>query len=99
MPEEFWIVGIIKDYHKRVKDNLWVLVIDKKDARHKLQRLSKVDDYSWISYCYDSAYKAELTMKNYLSEKFRNRYRFRILHYVRGEFLDDWVSDNTQQKN
>ena len=91
--EEFWIVGIIKDYHKRVKDNLWVLVMDEKDAHHRLKRLSEVKDYSWISYRYDSAYKAELTLKNYLAEKFRNRYDFKILHYVGGKFLDDWIPE------
>lgn len=92
--EEFWVVGIIKDYHKKVKDNLWVLVMDKKDAHHKLQRLSKVTDYFWISYRYKSAYEAELTLNNYLRERFKNRYRFKILHYVGGKFLDDWVSKN-----
>ncbi len=94
--EEFWVVGIIKDYHKRVKDNLWVLVMDEKDAHHKLQRLSKVKDYSWVSYRYDSAYKAELTMKHYLLEKFRYRYEFRILHYVGGKILDDWVPESKE---
>jgi len=97
MSEEFWIIGIIKNYHKRVKDNLWVLVIDKKDAHHRLQRLSKVDDYSWISYCYDSAYKAELTLNNLLREKFRNRYKFKILHYNRGKFLDYHAESNTER--
>jgi hypothetical protein len=94
MSTEFWVIGIIKDYHKRVKDNLWVLVLDEKDAHHRLQRLSKVKDPSWISYRYDSAYKAELTYKNYLKEKFRNRYGFKILHYVDGKFLDDWVPED-----
>jgi hypothetical protein len=97
MPEEFWIVGIIKDYHKRVKDNLWVLVMDEKDAHHKLQRLSKVKDYSWISYRYDSRYKAELTLKNFLKKKFRCRYEFKILHYAEGRFLDDWIPEDYQQ--
>ena len=94
--EEFWVVGIIKDYHKRINDNLWVLVLDEKDAHHKLQRLSKVKDYSWICYRYDSAYKAELTVIHYLTEKFRNRYEFRILHYVGGKFLDDWISEGKE---
>ena len=97
MPEEFWVVGIIKDYHKRIKDNLWVLVMDEKDAHHKLQRLSKVKDYSWISYRYDSEYKAELTLKNFLKEKFRCRYSFKILHYAEGRFLDDWIQEDYQQ--
>ena len=92
--EEFWIVGIIKDYHKRIKDNLWVLVLDEKDAHHRLQRLSKVKDYSWTSYRYDSVSKAEYVLKNFINEKFKNRYRFKILHYVGGKFLDDWVSKN-----
>ncbi len=96
MSEEFWIIGIIKDNHKRVKDNLWVLVTDKKDASHKLQRLSKVDDYFWVSYCYDSAYRAELTLKNFLKEKFKNRYKFKILHYIGGKFLDYHAENNTE---
>ena len=93
MSTEFWVVGIIKDYHKRVRDNLWVLVLDKKDAHYKLQRLSKVKDPSWISGRYDSANKAELTYKKYIKEEFRNRYGFKILHYVDGKFLDDWVPE------
>jgi hypothetical protein len=96
MSEEFWIVGIIKDCHKRVKDNLWVLVTDEKDASHRLQRLSKVNDYFWISFCYDSAYKAELTLKNYLKEKFKNKYKFKILHYIGGKFLDYHAENNTE---
>jgi hypothetical protein len=96
MSEEFWIVGIIKERNKRIKDNLWVLVINKKDAHHRLQRLSKVDDYSWISYCYNSAYKAELTLNNYLKEKFKNRYKFKILHYIGGKFLDYHAENNTE---
>ena len=94
MSEEFWIVGIIKDYHKRIKDNLWVLVLDEKDAHHKLKRLSKVKDYSWISYQYDSVSKAEYVLKKFLNEKFKNRYNFRILHYVGGKFLDDWIPED-----
>jgi hypothetical protein len=93
--EEFWIVGIIKDYHKRVKDNLWVLVMDKKDAHHRLQRLSEVTDYFWISFRYDSAYKAELTLNNFLREKFKNRYKFKILHYIGGKFLN-YAENNTE---
>ena len=96
MSEEFWVVGIIKDYHKRVKDNLWMLVTDKKDAHQRLQRLSKVDDFFWVSYCYDSAYKAELTLRNYLKEKFKNRYKFKILHYIGGKFLDYHAENNTE---
>ena len=96
MSEEFWIIGIIKDYHKRVKDNLWVLVIDKKDARHKFQRLSKVDDYSWISYRFSSAYNAEIALNNFLKEKFKNRYKFKILHYIGGKFLDYHAENNTK---
>jgi hypothetical protein len=96
MSEEFWIIGIIKDYHKRIKDNLWVLVIDKRDARHRLQRLSKVDDYSWIAYCHNSARKAELTLEMYLKERFKNRYKFKILHYTGGKFLDYNAENNTE---
>jgi hypothetical protein len=96
MSEEFWIIGIIKDYHKKVKDNIWVLVIDKKDARHRLQRLSKVDDYLWISYRYNSAYNAELALNNFLREKFKNRYKFKILHYIGGKFLDYYAENNTE---
>ena len=96
MSEEFWIVGIIKDYHKRVRDNLWVLMFDKKDARYRLQRLSKVNNFFWVSYCYDSAYKAELTLKNYLKEKFKTRYKFKILHYIGGKFLDYNAENNTE---
>ena len=98
MSTEFWVIGIIKDYHKRVKDNLWVLVLDEKDAHHRLQRLNKVKDPSWISYRYDSAYKAELTYKNYLKlkEKFGNSYGFTILHYVGGKFLDDWIPESKE---
>ena len=97
--EEFWIVGIIKRYNKRVRgDNLWVLVLDEKDAHHKLRRLSEVKDYSWISYRYDSEYKAEITLKNYLKEKFQHNYEFRILHYTGGRFLDNSFSEDNQQE-
>ena len=86
--EEFWIIGIVKKRPKRIKDNLWVLVIDEKDASHRFKRLSEVTDISWIANRYDSFHKARLMIEAFLRNKFRNLYEFKILHYVKGKFLD-----------
>lgn len=91
MSEEFWVVGIIKDGHKKVRDNLWSLTFR---GKHLLERISSPTlDPAYMTFKYDSPVKAISAVGSLnTEERFRGKYKFVVLHFKNGRFLDDLFS-------